>query len=251
MNLDRKTVKNYFEDEKKVREYATHGGYNYFSRRREVFNMLKNVPFSKLADLGCGGGGYLDIKKEHQCLYFGLDFSDNMIKGAEARARELGISEGISFHSGSVEHTPYADRSFDLVLAIGLVEYFENPDRLLGEIRRILKPGGIVIMHSFVPNRYISSLWPLMRLKNMMLGRRNQVGHKKYTKRQLDELMGKHGFKLLDFAYSNFNFLPVTPIIDRVLERIRVRFSESLVKKGTKKFGFLADNYIGKYQLPA
>jgi len=152
MDTEKSSIKKFFENVSTVELYKTHEDYNLFSRRRVVFDMLKNTRFRRVVDLGCGSGGYLHIKKQYNCVYFGLDFSKNMIKTAKQRANELGIEEGVFFQQGDASNTPYADNSFDLVLAICLIEYFEKPDKLVDEIKRILEEDGILIIQSFIPN---------------------------------------------------------------------------------------------------
>lgn len=249
MGTEKSTIKKFFENKSTVEQYKAHEDYNLFSRRRVVFDMLENTHFKRVVDLGCGSGGYLHIKKKYDCAYFGLDFSENMIKTAKDRAEELGIEEGVCLQTGDVEGTPYANGFFDLVLAICLIEYFEKPDKLIEEIKRILKEGGILIVQSFIPNAYVYSIMSvLVPIKDFIMGKGNKIERKKYTKEQLDNLLIKNGFQLADFAYNNFYVLPTTPL-DRFFQKIHVRFSEYLARKNPKRFGFLAVNYIGKYRL--
>jgi ubiquinone/menaquinone biosynthesis C-methylase UbiE len=247
MSTEQNIVKNYFEKDSVVEVFKTHSGYNYFSRRREVFKMLDKTQFKNVVDLGCGSGGYLDIKKKYNCVYFGIDFADNMISAAKEKAKELGIEEGVFLQVGDVEATPYADKSIDLVVAIGLIEYFKNPEKLIKEIKRILKKDGVLVIQSFIPNHYVESLYFLLRLKTFLLNR-DRLTHKQYNKQQLDNLFSKNNFKLVDFAYSNFQIIPKTPF-ERLFHKINTSFSEKLANKSVKKYGFWAVNYIGKYQL--
>lgn len=252
MRSDKSSIKKFFESGNSVEQYKMHKDYNLYSRRRAVFDLLKNANFRKVADLGCGSGGYLDIKKQYDCLYFGLDFSENMVNAAANRAKEMGIEKGAFIQQGNVENTPYEDNFFDLVLAIGLIEYFENPDKLIKEIKRILRQGGILTIQSFIPNPYVYALnpilGPILDFIRFMKRKGNKIMHKKYTKGQLDDLLLKNGFQPIDFAYSNFHLLPSTPL-NMFFQKIHIYFSEQLAKRGCKKFGFFAVNYIGKYQL--
>ena len=234
-----------FENEDCVKEFETHRDYNLFSRRRVIFNMLKNTHFGKIADIGCGSGGYLDIKKQHDCIYFGLDFSKNMIKTAKEIAEKQHITEGAFFQQGDVESAPYADNFFDLVLAIGLIEYFKKPDKLIEEIRRILKKDGTLIMQSFIPNTYVYYLNSV--LAYFISGKNNKIEHKQYTKKQLDNLLIKNGFQIVDFSYSNFHLLP-SPFY-RFFPKMHGCFSEYIARNNPKKLSFFAVNYIGKYRL--
>ena len=248
MGTEESKTKKYFEKGSIVEKYKTHDDFNLFSRRRVVFDMLKNTHFKRVVDLGCGSGGYLRIKKLYNCLYFGLDFSENMIKAAKERAKDLGIEEGVFFEIGDAKNTPYPNDFFDLVLAICLIEYFEKPDELIKEIMRILKEEGVLIIQSFIPNPYVHfPIFVLAPIKDFITGKREKIEHKQFNKKQLDNLLIKNGFQLVDFAYSNFNPLPVP--FRTFFPKIHVKFSEYLARKNPKRFGFLALNYIAKYYL--
>ena len=127
------------------------------------------------------------------------------------------------------------------MLAIGLIEYFEKPDNLIGEIKRILRQDGISIMQSFIPNPYVHALSPILEpiidFIRFMKRRGKKVAHKQYTKEQLDSLFSKNGFQLIDFAYSNFYLLPAMPF-NVFFQKIHAHFFEYLARKNCKRFGF-------------
>jgi ubiquinone/menaquinone biosynthesis C-methylase UbiE len=86
-------------------------------------------------DLACGPGLVAAAAAERGALPTGLDFSSAMI--AVARANH----PGIRFQQGDAEALPFADGSFDAVVANFGVHHVPDPIRALGEARRVLRPG--------------------------------------------------------------------------------------------------------------
>jgi SAM-dependent methyltransferase len=76
---------------------------------------------------------------------------------ARANGMKSGFGENVSVLTGTVSTTPFRDSTFDLVTAVNVFPWDPSYDRTLGEIRRILKPGGHLI--TMFQNR-----WRLSRL---------------------------------------------------------------------------------------
>lgn len=95
-------------------------------------------PGTVLLDAGCGAGGGSRLALERGARVFGLDASEAMI--AYARAH---LPAG-DFRVGELEDLPFEDGFFDAVLAANSVQYADDPERALREIRRVCKPGGKV-----------------------------------------------------------------------------------------------------------
>jgi SAM-dependent methyltransferase len=87
----------------------------------------------KLLDVGCGSKPYEKLFQVDQ--YLGLD-----IDSAQSRARAFADY----FYDGSV--FPFGDASFDSVLCNQVLEHVFNPDQLLSEIYRVLKPNGALLL---------------------------------------------------------------------------------------------------------
>ncbi|MGE5072404.1 MAG: class I SAM-dependent methyltransferase [Anaerolineae bacterium] len=99
-------------------------------------------------DAGCGAGRVgMEVMRRGYQLY-GLDFSHGML----ARARE--IHKGMSglvlrLAQGDVESLPLGEACFDAVVCLGVISYLPGLDKALGEMSRVLKPGGILVV-SFI-----------------------------------------------------------------------------------------------------
>jgi len=112
-------------------------------------------------DLGCNLGGYTFEMAGRQIESYGVDVSFEALHQAMLAARGRGyrftagdkhIHKPLEFHKapcftiGSAESLPFTDDSFDVVLSVNIVDILPQPQRMLTEIRRCLRPGGTVIL---------------------------------------------------------------------------------------------------------
>lgn len=95
-------------------------------------------------DIGCGPGS-ITIGLAEQVpsgKAIGLDIEPSQIKLANARAEEIGLTN-CDFDVGSALDLPYPDASFDVVFGHTILMQFSNPEPVLKEVKRVLKPGGL------------------------------------------------------------------------------------------------------------
>jgi SAM-dependent methyltransferase len=108
----------------------------FFLARRSLWRAVAaTAPMlqGQLLDVGCGSKPYRSLFDVGQ--YVGLDID------SEA-ARQRGIAD--AYYDGS--RFPFGDASFDAVLCNQVLEHVFNPDEFLGEIRRVLRPGGRLLL---------------------------------------------------------------------------------------------------------
>lgn len=91
-------------------------------------------------DAGCGSGRYSVAMALHGAgAITAVDVSDSGLAEARRRARDF---PQISFQQASVLQLPFADASFDFVWSAGVIHHTADFDRALGELVRVLRPGG-------------------------------------------------------------------------------------------------------------
>ncbi len=125
--------------------------------RAELFRRAVGGPGKRVLDLGCRYGALTQAYVEGNDIV-GVDVD----REALADAAKLGIETQIADVD---EPLPFADASFDVVVAGELLEHVRDPEQLVEEARRCLRSGGTLI--ASVPNAF--------RLKNrlrFLLGRR-------------------------------------------------------------------------------
>jgi ubiquinone/menaquinone biosynthesis C-methylase UbiE len=98
----------------------------------------------RIVDLGCGTGSLAVLLAEHGNRVSGIDISGNMIRLARAKARAAGVA--VDFVRGDAADPPFAEASFDLVLARHVLWAFENPDAVLQRWVDLLAPDGPLIL---------------------------------------------------------------------------------------------------------
>ena len=100
------------------------------------FQSLGSVPGAAVADIGCGDKPYQSFFPDAAC-YFGIDLP------AERSANKL---EKCADVYADLRRLPVADESFDVVLCTQVLEHIAEPERVLREAQRILRPGGLAVV---------------------------------------------------------------------------------------------------------
>jgi SAM-dependent methyltransferase len=91
----------------------------------------------------------------------GLDLSAEMLSIADERARSLGRSIGL--HEGDAQALPFSDKSFDTVISTYAMCSVPNVARVVSEMKRVMKPGGRLILVDHIGSTVKPILW-LQRL---------------------------------------------------------------------------------------
>jgi arsenite methyltransferase len=117
-------------------------------QRREVRRRLALRPGAAALDVG-SGPGLLAVELAAEAgpdgLVCGIDISADMVAMASARAVPPG-SAPVEFRQAGAERIPYPDGSFDAVVCTQVLEYVADVAGALGEMRRVLRPGGTVLV---------------------------------------------------------------------------------------------------------
>src|SRR5438105_4359123 len=123
---------------------------SFLAQKRIVLEMLSGLG-GRLLEVGCGPAPMVDELLARNFEVHGIDVSPEMIRQAQYRMAGHPLARRCEFRVADVEHLPYGDASFDVVVAMGVIEYLPSYGRALQEMRRVLKPGGHVVLT--VPNR--------------------------------------------------------------------------------------------------
>jgi SAM-dependent methyltransferase len=117
----------------------------------ELAGELRLGPGGTLLDLACGRGAYgLLIAKQAGSSVIGVDFSAQALAEAREQAARLGVS-GATFRVGELTATGLPDASVEAVLCTDSIQFPDEPALAYGEIRRVLKPGGRVVLTCWEP----------------------------------------------------------------------------------------------------
>lgn len=127
-------------------------GYFYAMYRAEVLKRVAGARGRDVLEVGCGEGMMFDGTGLHPVQ---MDVSMTRVSRATGKAPLLLCADGYQL--------PFADASFQIVLLIAVLEHTREPWRVLAEARRVLKPGGIVVL--VVPNDVTMSAGRLLLRK--------------------------------------------------------------------------------------
>lgn len=137
-----------------------------------LFNeFLGEAPVDRLLDIGCGTGIYVEALAAHAHRLCALDASPEMTTVARAFCKERGL-EHVHHIVGSAEVLPFADNTFDLVVALDTLHHVGSLEDVVAEVFRLLKPGGRFLV--FEPNILNPLMWlahAIPREERLALGR--------------------------------------------------------------------------------
>lgn len=135
-------------------------------------------------DIGCGAGDFTAALVQAGAVAVGADVAEAAL--ARARLRHPGVDFQLVPFDGPL---PFGDNSFDLVWASEVIEHVADTARWLSEVRRVLAPGGRLLITTPSHGRLRVALLGVDRFSEP-LGDHLHL----YTKRSLRELLDEFGF---------------------------------------------------------
>jgi SAM-dependent methyltransferase len=111
---------------------------------RAVILDLAGDFYGDVLDVGCGVGSYAGLFAAAGARVTGVDSSIPVVRAAAGRARDARAP----FHvvAGDASSLPFEASSFDLVVAVTALCFVSSPERALGEMARVLRPGGRLVV---------------------------------------------------------------------------------------------------------
>jgi ubiquinone/menaquinone biosynthesis C-methylase UbiE len=151
-------------------------GWEEFREGRGVsFNKAKQVellgprPGMRILDAGCGRGEVMLACAQRGAEVAGIDYSAAAV---EISRETLAEHPGSEIEVGDITALPWPDASFDRVQFSDVIEHIDPPQTVpaLSEFRRVLRPGGFLLVHT-APNRLFMDLgWPATKPFLRLLG---------------------------------------------------------------------------------
>lgn len=204
---------------------ATHEYHTSWEKVRRLFPAGDGL---RVLDIGCGDGRFVAHLGERHSVA-GIDIASRAISAARAR--------GIDAIVGNIENgLPYQNTTFDVVLALDILEHTHHVDHLLDEMARVMKEEGYCIIS--VPNHF-DVRTRLGVLFGKGIRRWSQMQYEKnawsyshirfFTLADMWKMLEQHGF-VIDMVQYNFmsqGLLP-TRMIPRFIRSAMVRFLPTL-----------------------
>ncbi|WP_276134832.1 class I SAM-dependent methyltransferase [Polluticoccus soli] len=148
---------------------------------------LDPVPGDSVLEMGMGNGYFIKeiIGRDQSISYTGIDYSETMIEAAKELNKEWIAKGQVKLVQGAVDNMSFADGAFTKAMGINIIYFWENPTIELAEIRRVLKPGGKLVIG--------------IRPKHAMLKMPfTKYGFTLYSKDDLVELLTQNSFTVSD-----------------------------------------------------
>ncbi|SDR34411.1 methyltransferase domain-containing protein [Natronobacterium texcoconense] len=162
--------------------------------RAEALELLDLEEDMTVLDVGCGTGFATEGLLEHIDEVYALDQSEHQLEKAYGKFGKR--APPVHFHRGDAERLPFATDTFDVVWSSGSIEYWPNPILALREFRRVLKPGGQVLV---VGPNYPDNFLAQRLADSIMLF---------YDEHEADEMFKTAGFEDVKHAFMGPSYDP-------------------------------------------
>lgn len=149
-----------------------------------------------ILDIGCGTGALLlELKSRLEVgVMAGLDLSDKML---ELARQKLGTS--VDLRLGDSEALPWEANCFDLVCCTLAFHHYPQPEQAIAEMRRVLKPGGNLLLAD------VTLPAPLRQLTNLVLPLLSTGDRHAYSRAEIFSLLNQAGFQGLTWKKVRFD----------------------------------------------
>lgn len=118
--------------------------------RKKAIRLLAPAEPKKILDVATGTGDFaIEALKLKPHKIVGVDISEGMLAVGREKVKKLGVEAVIELRRGDSERLPFSDNSFDAIIVSFGVRNFENLEKGLRDMQRVLKPGGTCVVLEF------------------------------------------------------------------------------------------------------
>ncbi|MDD3986077.1 MAG: class I SAM-dependent methyltransferase [Methanobacterium sp.] len=223
---------------------------------RDVFYLMDEIKLSYLLpllpsgsdinilEIGCGSARLSCFLASNGYNTTCLDYSENAIKVAR-KNYELTNNKGQFI--GNAKKLPFNDNTFDIVLSTGLLEHFKDPEIIINEMTRVLKPNGI-FYSDIVPKKFSIFRAHINFIRNLVKLIKNNVKDEFYEKKlnsnDIQNMLISAGLKDVNIFGAGV-FLPQIPYGKQVPSLKRLEYK--LLSKIKPLITFWDDTIIGEW----
>lgn len=190
---------------------------------KQHIEILAPALSGRVLDVGCGTKPYQNLFTVDE--YVGLDLDSPL-------SRKLGVAD--AYYDGTV--FPFSDNEFDSLICNQVLEHVFNPDRFLGEISRVLKPGGKLLLT-------IPFVWD---------EHEQPFDYARYSTFGLKHLLEKERFEVINQVKINPNIATIFQLLNAYFYKISYRWPRLLRVLFTISVMALTNmlGLLGKFVLP-
>lgn len=182
---------------------------------QELVEFIDPKPSETVFDAGCGSGANIVLLHSQVHRLIGMDYISDAIARSQRNIQSNKI-ENADVITGNLTDIPLPGCSVDKVLCLSVFQYLNDNEvhRVLSEFVRILRPGGVIIIHvKNLASLYLSTLWTIKALMSVLGMNRKPVHLRSYRwyVRELRTL----GFEVVDF--NSFNLFTIERMPTRIV----------------------------------
>ena len=168
-------IRNYWNERIHDLEMTDHpiGSRGFFADLDEYrFDKLRYLPQvvsfeghrnERLLEVGCGIGTDLVRFAKGGARVTGIDLAEKSIELARQNFIHAGLVDGLRVADGAA--MPFDDEEFDVVYAHAVLQYAADPNRIVGECRRVLRPGGTAVFMVYNRHSWLHALSKVMKVE--------------------------------------------------------------------------------------
>ena len=212
----------------------------YRDRMRRIGRLLEDEG-GALLDAGCGTGQMLRFLAETQPGRFALTGLDRSAAVIDVARRV--VADDVRLVEGRLEKLPFEGSSFDVVLAMGSLEYVGDVEQALAELARVTRPGGraiVTMQNRWSPYRlWDATVWASVR---RLRGGVESPLVRRLERRRLLEKLVRAGFA--PEAVNDFGFNVLVPPLDAKFPRAARRLRRGLERVARGPLRLVATDYM-------
>ncbi len=189
---------------------------------KEYLRRIKNrkpTP-AHLLDIGAATGTFIELAIEAGYTAEGVELS--------AYAAEAARQKGLKVQTGKIEDASFSPESFDIITMFDVFEHISNPIEVLGAAKKLLKPGGIIVVNTVDADslyaRVLGKYWHLIVPPEHLLY---------VSVSNFGAFLTRNGFQPLESAKIGKSF-PFPYVLSTFARWVRIEFLESLARKSGK-----------------
>lgn len=143
------------------------GNYDEIAKRltidgaRQVLAEVGAVRGLDVLDVGAGNGNFAVLAAQAGAIVTACDLAPGQVERGRARSTAEGLE--IAWLQADAEDLPFGDDSFDVVVALFSAMDAPRPQRAAGELFRVVRPGGVVVMANWSPGGFVGAVGNLVK----------------------------------------------------------------------------------------
>jgi phosphatidylethanolamine/phosphatidyl-N-methylethanolamine N-methyltransferase len=159
--------------------------------RKAAVSTLNELPDGQILEVGVGTGISLpQYKSGHRLV--GIDLSPDMLERAEKRIARRGLDNVEGLHEMDAANLRFRDASFDSAVAMFVMTVVPDPQKVLAEIVRVVRPGGHVIL----VNHFSAERGPRAAIERSLSRYSGMLGWR--PEFAIEEVLGRSDLELID-----------------------------------------------------